>query len=318
VADGRRLEAEDHPGEAVERYLTAMRMGEQVAGEGATVIESLVGIAAWSIANDALMDHVLRKSPSAAHLEKLESELERRAEKAPGIESGLRSERAFGMGVVDEMCAAPLIFPLNVLNPGQSGWFSGADRLGSPEEDGWGLLAYRIGQLVLPDKAIKRHMNGYYDAIERRAREGRHSQGAAGFDEGKYINEKIPKWDAISRTMLPSLRRAVELGELVRARQSGTRAVMAIVKYMQRNEGRAPDSLDAVQESNAQDFVDPFSGKPLIYRKTTDGWMLYSIGPNLKDDGGRTGKRRDDLDVVWSFPPTEIAPFAQESEGEEP
>jgi len=32
--------------------------------------------------------------------------------------------------------------------------------------------------------------------------------------------------------------------------------------------------------------TDPFSGKPLIYQKSSDGYLLYSIGPDLKDDGG--------------------------------
>jgi len=32
---------------------------------------------------------------------------------------------------------------------------------------------------------------------------------------------------------------------------------------------------------------DPFSGKPLVYHRTATGYLLYSIGPDGKDDGGR-------------------------------
>ena len=32
---------------------------------------------------------------------------------------------------------------------------------------------------------------------------------------------------------------------------------------------------------------DLFSGKPLIYRPTADGYLLYSVGLNGADDGGR-------------------------------
>jgi hypothetical protein len=32
---------------------------------------------------------------------------------------------------------------------------------------------------------------------------------------------------------------------------------------------------------------DPFSDSPLIYRKTPSGWLLYSLGPDQKDDGGQ-------------------------------
>ncbi|MEX0610815.1 MAG: hypothetical protein WD229_01735 [Pirellulales bacterium] len=50
-----------------------------------------------------------------------------------------------------------------------------------------------------------------------------------------------------------------------------------------------PEYLPAVPE-------DPFSGKPLIYRVQAGGHILYSIGPNRKDDGGRPDF--DDGDIV--------------------
>lgn len=33
--------------------------------------------------------------------------------------------------------------------------------------------------------------------------------------------------------------------------------------------------------------IDPFSGEPFIYRTTKDGYVLYSVGPNSVDNGGR-------------------------------
>ena len=32
--------------------------------------------------------------------------------------------------------------------------------------------------------------------------------------------------------------------------------------------------------------LDIFTGKPLIYKPRKDGYLLYSVGPNLKDEGG--------------------------------
>jgi hypothetical protein len=40
-----------------------------------------------------------------------------------------------------------------------------------------------------------------------------------------------------------------------------------------------PNYLDAVS-------LDPFSGKPLHYRKTSQGFLLYSVGPDRIDDDG--------------------------------
>jgi hypothetical protein len=48
---------------------------------------------------------------------------------------------------------------------------------------------------------------------------------------------------------------------------------------------------------------DPFSGKPFVYQPQGSGFVLYSIGPNLKDDGGKEpskpGKIQEEGDMVW-------------------
>src|SRR5205807_2515607 len=42
----------------------------------------------------------------------------------------------------------------------------------------------------------------------------------------------------------------------------------------------SPKYLDKVPD-------DLFTGKPLVYRPEETGFLLYSVGPNGKDDGGR-------------------------------
>lgn len=39
--------------------------------------------------------------------------------------------------------------------------------------------------------------------------------------------------------------------------------------------------------------TDPFTGKPLHLKKTTEGWLVYSVGKDLKDDGGDFTEVRD-------------------------
>jgi hypothetical protein len=49
---------------------------------------------------------------------------------------------------------------------------------------------------------------------------------------------------------------------------------------------------------------DVFTGRPFIYRRTPEGFVLYSVGDNLKDDGGR-GRDPDTkklLDFVVQYP----------------
>jgi hypothetical protein len=45
--------------------------------------------------------------------------------------------------------------------------------------------------------------------------------------------------------------------------------------------------------------MDPFSDKPLVYRKTDDDFILYSAGYNFKDDGGEYGRNRSGEISRW-------------------
>ncbi len=37
----------------------------------------------------------------------------------------------------------------------------------------------------------------------------------------------------------------------------------------------------------AETITDPFNGEPLHVKKTPQGWLVYSVGPNFRDDGGK-------------------------------
>jgi hypothetical protein len=45
--------------------------------------------------------------------------------------------------------------------------------------------------------------------------------------------------------------------------------------------------------------IDHFSDKPLVYRKTEDDFILYSVGHNFIDDGGLSSKDRKGQDALW-------------------
>jgi hypothetical protein len=80
----------------------------------------------------------------------------------------------------------------------------------------------------------------------------------------------------------------------------------ALAAY-QREHGRYPRSPDALVPRYLQCVPgDLFSGKALIYRPTGKGYLLYSVGINGRDDGGRGEEDNppgDDLSVRMPLPP---------------
>ena len=68
----------------------------------------------------------------------------------------------------------------------------------------------------------------------------------------------------------------------------------AAIKLYKARHGSYPKSLADLGKTP----IDEFTGKPLIY-KTTNGFVVYSVGQNLKDDGGAVGKDRRTGDIVY-------------------
>jgi hypothetical protein len=87
------------------------------------------------------------------------------------------------------------------------------------------------------------------------------------------------------------------------------RVAIALERYRMAH-GKYPESLDAL----VPQFIDKLprdviGGGPLKYHFTNDGFVLYSIGWNEKDDGGTPALMKnnfldsDDGDWVWQSTP---------------
>jgi hypothetical protein len=76
---------------------------------------------------------------------------------------------------------------------------------------------------------------------------------------------------------------------------------IAILRYKQ-DTGSCPEKLqELVNAGYLKELpIDPFSDRPLVYRRTDDGFLLYSVGLNLKDDGGEVMKTEEGLARVWA------------------
>ena len=95
----------------------------------------------------------------------------------------------------------------------------------------------------------------------------------------------------------------------LRARQRHLlgRVALALAVYRARH-GEYPQKLEAlVPELLGELPQDLFVGKPLSYRRTEQGYLLYSVGPSGKDHGGRDGDPdfpdNEGDDVVFRVPP---------------
>jgi hypothetical protein len=79
---------------------------------------------------------------------------------------------------------------------------------------------------------------------------------------------------------------------------------IALERFRSANMNRYPESLNEL----APKFIttipnDPFNGQALHYRKAGTGYVLYSVGADLKDDMGVRRMGTDDIPFVVVRPP---------------
>ena len=106
---------------------------------------------------------------------------------------------------------------------------------------------------------------------------------------GKSISQitSIQMSNILVSLLLPALQSAISAEIRIDARMGITLTACALQAYHRDNK-RYPDSLAALGGVYIDKLpVDPFRGKSLRYRLQGDKFLLYSVGPNLKDEDGK-------------------------------
>lgn len=122
----------------------------------------------------------------------------------------------------------------------------------------------------------------------------------------KLPNIRGPKHAVTSNILLAPVSRITCSRDEVYANTGLAQAAAATMAYRDKF-GSYPASLKDLKSHLGWKIpADPFSGKPFIYKREKSGFLVYSIGANLKDDGGKPqppGKSSDsgNYDIAWKI-----------------
>lgn len=128
----------------------------------------------------------------------------------------------------------------------------------------------------------------------------------------KIAQLAIPSWITPANTLTFDCTDVANKRDLWLASNDMREIVFALATYKE-TQGRYPATLaEAGKELEAK--IDPFSGKSYIYVPEGEGYRLYSLSVNLKNDGGKQVFKKDDTPDLdngdWLFaiqPPAEGA-----------
>jgi hypothetical protein len=150
------------------------------------------------------------------------------------------------------------------------------------------IALYKFAGLADMDAAIYLDtMNDYIEALELPPQKRR---GAADAVEDRFV--KISRIHILLHIIMPALSRATTIDVRNIAQLHTALTGLAVQRY-RLAAGKLPDTLaelvptylDAVPK-------DPFDGKDLRYKKLETGFVVYSIGEDGNDDGGKEKPRK--------------------------
>jgi hypothetical protein len=92
--------------------------------------------------------------------------------------------------------------------------------------------------------------------------------------------------DILIKLKTPAVRKIQESRDRTEQKHQVLQVALALAVY-QREHNTYPKALDALGPKYLDKVPDDlFTGKPLVYKPSKNGYLLYSLGPNGKDDEG--------------------------------
>ncbi|MFB0555180.1 MAG: hypothetical protein ACETWQ_17870 [Phycisphaerae bacterium] len=167
-----------------------------------------------------------------------------------------------------------------------------------------------------PDKKQTREMaDSYYDFWTKVYHKTPGQIRAEGIDPEKQAMEII-EGNILLQILAPALSRINEIAHRNKTEVYATFTILALLRYEKDKGSYANDLQQLITAGYLKQLpIDSYSDKPLVYRKTDDDFILYSVGPNFTDEGGQYSRDskgriknwRDNGDAVfWPLPKSRV------------
>jgi len=125
----------------------------------------------------------------------------------------------------------------------------------------------------------------------------------AALDEIEAAEQILERHSSLRVVNITSIRIAITqvLGAAMDQAEVDLARLGLLIELHHAEHGVYPEHLSALApELGGTVPVDPFTGQPYRYRPEEGGFTLYSLGPNIEDNGGHYDRRYGD--IVWRAP----------------
>jgi hypothetical protein len=254
------------------------RICDHIASEP-SLVSQFVRFACQAIALNTL-NRVMRTAPLSAADARRMYEALRKIDNVRPFTHAMEGERCMGLWLFDAVRRDPsMLAQLPVLASGEAISESQMQRT----QVGARLLVALGGPFLNQDQVFYiEHMNGVVAASRLPFRGAQKRYAAL-----QQSVEALPKHAIITRILGADFSRTTEARDKAVARIGLAQHAMALRVY-QIETGRYPASLAELRAKVKWPLPpDPFTGKDFVYRRAGTGYLLYSIGPNMRDEAGK-------------------------------
>lgn len=242
--------------EAINRALALLRLSELNESQP-TIVSFLITVAVRNMALQDIYQALAAGPISAETHEELDHAL-RALEDHRSLAGALRTERALSIS--------------------------------ASVEQGWEQMPPTLGRLV--GWPVKRHFIGaieYYDRLIPVADRHLHELKPLFAKGGKLVAPT--GLGVMADVLVPALQAAFKAASR-NAAFTRSLCVYNALQLSEAGDGRPVNGLTDL-DLPSEATIDPFSGKPLVVKRTDDGWNVYSVGDNEADDGGNFEHSKD-------------------------
>ncbi len=275
------LASEGRADEAVECCAIMFRIAEHIKTEP-TLISQFVAYALQSMGCRSLEDALSAGDPSPTACRALYGQIAAIDQVSPFVRT-MHAERVlFGMDIYQRLRRNPFYLrEIMTLSDGR--------------QKEWMILYPTLGRPLfnLDEITYVRFMRDTAAAAGRRWPEVSNKMSAA----QRERLDRVPLYRSVVAKMItPVFSKGVEWRESTTALLGAARIALALKMYRAEH-GDYPPSLAPVDAVEWGMPRDPFTQEPYHYRREGQGFLVWSVGPNMEDDGGVSRDRLQGMSV---------------------
>jgi len=264
------------------------RICNHLQGQG-LMVEQLVGVAIEALAHDVIFAVLQKVDVPADTLQSVQQQLQKQfSQQYPVI--SLEGEKVFWYDQIQRTFTDDGKGDGRVLSRGLPyvvrDWKDGL----------WGLLTFSYPSR----QEFVAKTDEYFEQVDQLFEEtpwDLHNKDALADKWNQALNQA----SLMLKILVPAHERIGQISWRMKTGREALLTVLAIMRY-QKNAGQYPENLIELVSAGYLNSLpmDPFGGRPLVYRKTEDGFVLYSLGMDFDDDSGRLGLDSRGRPRMWA------------------